>query len=873
MMAQQEDGNHPRSHTFSHTVAMARLAWRGVISVEQERVAGSAFGALLRRHRLAAGLSQEILAERARMSVNGISALERGERRSPYRETVVLLAKALKLAPAAAAELEAAAARPRPQRPSFSGSAAAVGLGPATTPASNLPLQVTSFIGRETEIAEITALLGKHRLVTLTGSGGVGKTRTSLQVAANAIEGSGDGVWFIELAPLSSGDYVPTTIAHAVGMTLDARGDPIDQLVAALKSKNMLLVLDNCEHLVDASARIVAALISACPRIRILASSRQGLGIVGEATYRMPSLPVPPTAAVSGSGDVGADAALQFATVALFVERAKAVNNRFELTDENAPCVADICRRLDGIALPIELAAARLKMLSPQQLCDRLGERFRVLTGGGRDRLPRHQTLRALIDWSHDLLDERERTLFRRLGIFANGFTLEAASAVGGGEDLDAFEVFDLLASLVEKSLVIADPQGDSVRYHLLESTREYALEKLVESGERSWSARRHAEWVATFVEGADETYWTLPMALWLAPFEGELDNLRTALHWALEERGDAVVGGRIAGGAANLWFDAGLTREGRRWVDAALASLDETTHPRVVGQLWLAQAHVTHGEARIVAAGRAIRRLEPLGDQLRLARAYVILGYGHFLMQSLDLCLVAGERALTVLRSSELAQPALRARALGVRGTAFLELKRYTEARTAYGEALSVYRQMGDERRCLGIEIALGELEFAAGQVRAALALSRTVASRAREVADVCEALARANTAAYALAMGEIAEAKREACATLTLARSTQLDLQSIIAIQHLATVAVLEDDIERAARLRGYVDARYAALGYEQGLTEQRAYDILMTGLRARSSDERIAQLAEVGARLSDDDAAAEALGGAAAYDERRA
>jgi predicted ATPase/class 3 adenylate cyclase len=367
------------------------------------------------------------------------------------------------------------------------------------TMANNLPLQLTSFVGREAEIEKIAALLGQHRLVTLVGSGGVGKTRTSLQVAANQVDGSGDGVWFVELAPLSSGDSVPATIAHTVGVTL-GDGDPITQLVAALKSKRMLIVFDNCEHLVEAAARVVSALMSGCPQIKIIASSRQALGITGEATFRMPSLPEP-------------------SALALFVERAQAVNDRFQLTENDAPIVADICRRLDGIALAIELAAARVKMLSPQQLRNRLDERFRVLTGGGRDRLPRQQTLRALIDWSYDLLDEREQMLFRRLGIFVNGFMLEAAVAVGGGDDLDEFEVFDLVASLAEKLLVMAEPQGSAIRYFLLESTRAYAAEKLTEAGERDRIAGRHLryfrDWFAQVQRDADDFRATAGRRFW----------------------------------------------------------------------------------------------------------------------------------------------------------------------------------------------------------------------------------------------------------------------------------------------------------------------------------------------------------------------
>jgi len=308
--------------------------------VEKERVAGSAFGALLRRHRLAAGLSQEGLAEQARMSARGIGALERGDRRYPYRETIVLLSKALALAPAAATEFEAAAARPRQSRPSICKSAAAIALSPSTKPANNLPLQLTSFIGRETEIAEITELLGQHRLVTLTGSGGVGKTRTALTVAKGVLGAFADGVWLIELAPLSRGEYVPGAVAQILGLTLADDGDPVADLARALKPKHLLLVFDNCEHLVVDVAKVVSAILDDCYTIEILTSSRSPLRVIGEATYRVPSLPVPPAA---DSASLCVAEVLPYVAVALFVDRARAVDNRFTLTDENAPVVADIC--------------------------------------------------------------------------------------------------------------------------------------------------------------------------------------------------------------------------------------------------------------------------------------------------------------------------------------------------------------------------------------------------------------------------------------------------------------------------------------------------------------------------------------------------
>jgi predicted ATPase/class 3 adenylate cyclase len=354
---------------------------------------------------------------------------------------------------------------------------------------NNLPLQMTSFVGREREVAKISDLLGAHRLVTLVGSGGIGKTRTSLQVAANLLDGSGNGVWFVELAPLASGEYIPAAVAQALGLSLPPLGDSVENLVKMIKPWDALLVFDNCEHLIEGAARFISAVIRGCPKISVLASSRQALGVAGEMTFRLPSLAVDDGIV---SVVTSAREAASLPAIALFVDRATATNDSFSLTDENASTVAEICRRLDGIPLAIELAAARVKMLSPRQLHDRLDERFRVLTGGSRDVLPRQQTLRALIDWSHDLLDDRERMHFRRLGIFVNGFTLEAATAIGTSDDLDELDLFDVLSSLVDKSLVLAEPAGDALRYRMLESTRAYAREKLDAAAELDDCALRH---------------------------------------------------------------------------------------------------------------------------------------------------------------------------------------------------------------------------------------------------------------------------------------------------------------------------------------------------------------------------------------------
>jgi predicted ATPase/class 3 adenylate cyclase len=520
---------------------------------------------------------------------------------------------------------------------------------------NNLPRQLSSFIGRSREIAEITALLDKHRLVTIVGSGGIGKTRTSLQAAANLLDGSGDGVWFIELAPLAGGEYIPSTVAQAMGLTLAAGGDPAERLVDALRSKHALIVLDNCEHLIEAVARLVAAIVRRCPKIVFLASSRQGLGIAGEQTYRLPSLDVPP-GLVDGNlkvRDVAPAGAIE-----LFVARARAVDKSFRLTDESAGSVAEICRRLDGIPLAIELAAARVNILSVRQLRARLDNRFAVLTGGGRDLLPRHQTLRALIDWSYDLLDERERTLFRRLGIFVNGFTLEGAIAVGHADDLDRFDVFDALASLVDKSLVLTEPAGDAMRYRLLETTRAYAREKLAATGETDGQARRHLDHLRDRFSEADAAFERTGRRVELdALFTTELDEVRAALDFALRGT-DEVAGADLLAATSVSWEVLGLYAEGLARSETFLERLPEE-NARLKARIWnmlsLIAENSGHAARGFAAAAQAVSYARSARDPQTLSLALLRYSSPAAMLGRFEVAEAALEEAEAIPGGSEM--------------------------------------------------------------------------------------------------------------------------------------------------------------------------------------------------------------------------
>ncbi len=397
---------------------------------------------------------------------------------------------------------------------------------------NNLPTQLTSFIGRQDEIAVIKQLLTQTHLLTLTGSGGTGKTRLALRVAAELLDTFKDGVWFVELAPITDPELVPHTVAGTLGVREQQGRSLISTLLDWCSDKEVLLVLDNCEHLLDACAQFADVVLRGTHDIRILASSREALGIVGEIAYRVPSLPTP-----DRNESLDVEQLQECESARLFIERARQTVPTFQITSTNLSAVTQICRRLDGIPLAIELAAARVKVLSVEQIAARLDDRFRLLTGGSRTALPRQQTLRALIDWSYQLLSVQERLLFRRLAVFVGGWTLESAEAVCGFDGIEAVELLDLLTHLVDKSLVLVETTGKESRYHRLETIRQYAREKLFETEEAAQIRDRHLDYFRTLAEKAEVEIVNANQVAWLERLQAEFDNIRAALEWSQEKR------------------------------------------------------------------------------------------------------------------------------------------------------------------------------------------------------------------------------------------------------------------------------------------------------------------------------------------------
>jgi predicted ATPase len=424
---------------------------------------------------------------------------------------------------------------------------------------NNLPIQLTTFIGREKELEQIKKRLQKNRLVTLTGSGGIGKTRLSIQVASDLLGEYPNGVWLVELAPVTNPSLVTQAVCTALDMTPQGMMSALSALVEFMRSKKMLLVVDNCEHLIDSCAQLAGTLLQACPELRILTSSREALGIDGESAYRVPSLSL-------ADPHGGLKIIEQSEAVLLFVERARAILPGYSLTEANAPIIAQICERLDGIALAIELAASRVNLLRVDQVAARLDDAFRLLTGGSRTALPRQQTLRGTIDWSYNLVTEEERRMLRWFSVFVGGWTLEAAEAICEKET-----TLELLVSLVDKSLVAVDREHvNEARYYLLETIRQYAREKLTESGEGEQIRGRHLHYFLKLGERAEPELYGAQQVEWLHRLEDEHENLRAALEWSLRE--DIPAGQQLAAALFWSWSLRGHLSEGYDWLERVLA-------------------------------------------------------------------------------------------------------------------------------------------------------------------------------------------------------------------------------------------------------------------------------------------------------------
>jgi predicted ATPase/DNA-binding CsgD family transcriptional regulator len=613
----------------------------------------------------------------------------------------------------------------------------AVSTSPSPVPSHNLPAQTTPFIGRIREIAEVKQLLNVSRLLTLTGTGGTGKTRLALQVVTEVIEDFADGVYFVDLAPLSDHTLVVKAIAGALGVVENSSQPLLNTLKRAVGQREVLLLIDNFEHVITA-APLLSELLAACPRLKAVVTSRESLRLSGEQEYSVPPLSLPVANVDPLQSLAESEAGL------LFVQRAKMKRQHFEVNDDSAPAIVQICTRLDGLPLAIELAAARCKLLTPQALAERLkrardGSLLRALGSASRDAPPRHRTLWDTLAWSYNLLDEDEKRLFARLAVFRGGRSLEAIETVCGLNL--SVDVFDALASLVDKNLVQQKetPAGEP-RFVLLEMIHDYARERLVASGEAETMRRRHAEYFVALAERGEPELRLARYEYWCQRFELELDNLRAVLEWALSD-GDVTLGARLASALGLFWYGQGYHIEGIRWTEQLLERLDEvpaTYHPQFLisaGRMaWMVDL-----DAATRLFVRALNVSRDLGDTLQAAWALAFQGYA--MMREPEAAMPIAEASLALFREMN-HQPGI-AQALNIIG----ELARMggddERAKRAYEECLAVCQQTGEAlRTCYNyVNLAYvaqheGEHERALGLVRQALQLSRD-RSDARDIAS----------------------------------------------------------------------------------------------------------------------------------------
>ena len=718
---------------------------------------------------------------------------------------------------------------------------------------SNLSAALTSFIGRERELVEIKRLLSGKRLLTIVGIGGIGKTRLALQVAAEVMEAYQGGVWLVELGSITDPSLVPTAVARILEVR-EVPGTPLTQtLCECLKARQLLLILDNCEHLLNACAALANALLRSAAQPTILATSREPLQVDGEQTYPLQSLSLP-----ESSGSVQQVAYSDAGQ--LFVERARLQLPDFELTQVRAPWVANLCIHLDGIPLALELAAARVRSLSIEQISERLSDRFNLLTGGSRTALPRQQTLRATIDWSYDLLCETERALLRRLSIFVDGFSLEAAAAVGSLHAIDVGRVTDLLAQLVARSLVVADTGDTGARYRLLETMRAYALAKLDEAAETRDIQRRHAEYFCELFENAPCAWLHLPDSHWRSVYLPELGNVRAALDWSSSLSGDPPTFIALAGASAAVWAELSLQREGSVRLASATASIDDETATPDQARLWLwlglLRAKESPTEA-LNAFEHAVDLYRRHGDQLGLGYALLRLGGRLTVLRRFD----EAEHALA--DAHPLIESARVPKLLGDYHAAFGFLKSLSEdrvtAREHFERAVALYRACegaGSEERVLNILGNLADLNWALGDLDAALAGFREASVLLRRV-PLAEkrflGTLLVNLAGVHTERGELDDALATAREGLPMLQEAGCAWS---ALEYLALRVMLAGDAASAAHIAGYQDAILSAKGTPRQPTQLRARHRLQALLNGELAADEVERILAEGASMSEDD-----------------
>jgi predicted ATPase/class 3 adenylate cyclase/Tfp pilus assembly protein PilF len=762
---------------------------------------------------------------------------------------------------------------------------------------NNLPIQPTRFIGRERELSQAKHLLSTNRLLTLTGAGGCGKTRLALQLAADLLKEYSSGVWLVPLASLEDASLVPQTVASALGLREQSGRPLLQNLIDYLKPKSLVLVLDNCEHLLDACAQLVVALLSACPNLRILATSRELLAIDGEQRYSVPSLALP-----NSKEPPPADKLVQYEALRLFIDRALLSQPSFTVTNQNAPVVAQICQRLDGIPFAIELAAGLVRSMSIEEIAQDLDDRFRLLTGGSRTALPRHKTLRATIDWSYDRLTEQEQVLLRRVSVFASGWTRETAEAVCSGEGIKKREVHFLLNTIVDKSLVVR-PEGQA-RYRLLETIRQYSQEKLQESGEGEAVQTRHLDFFLKLAEQAELKLTGPEQREWLGRLDEEHDDLRTALRWS-DETGEVERGLRLSGALWRFWEMRGYLTEGRQRLIAVLVQ------PQTSGSMGL-RAKALNGAGMLAyrqgdyvvarslyEEGLAI--WQDVGDKQGIADSLNDLGNVANALGDYEAARARYEESIAAQRALD----QKRGTAITLNNLGYLDYRHghYETARALLEESLALFREIGAIRDSafpltgLGI-LALyqGENALARSLLQEGLTIRRELGDK-RGIADSLNRMANVehNLGNYAMARSDYEQGLKifrelgdkqsianslNHLGSVSLSEGDYVSAHSLLAeslvifqevggkretarsLERFMNLAVAQGHAEWAARLLGAVEALRDTIQSPPAPSERADYDRCVSMTHANLGEERFTTLCTEGRAMTLEEAVGYAL-----------
>jgi predicted ATPase/DNA-binding SARP family transcriptional activator/DNA-binding CsgD family transcriptional regulator len=818
---------HRRRLRETHLSLLLRLA-----RLHEERTERESAAETLRRV-----ISEEPTREEAHVGLMRLYALlgSKGEALAQYVQLEEILAKRLDTEPAASSRAlreEIGAGRFPPQATPSLGSL------PKKQPDAakhNLPAPKTSFVGREQEIVESKRELAMTRLLTLTGVGGSGKTRLALEVARDLVGAYPDGVWLVEFAPLSEGELVAQAVARAMRVREHPGRPLIDTLTEALHKKSALLVLDNCEHLADSVAHLADTLLASCSHLRVLSTSRETLEVEGEAVWRVSSLSVPDTDRLPEAAEL-----MGYDAVRLFVERTRQRLSAFEITPQNSTAVAEVCTRLEGIPLAIELAAARMDVLTAEQIAQRLDRALGLLTGG-RAEVPRHRTLRATLDWSFELLSEPERELFRRLSVFAGGFSLEAAEALGAGGGIEEGDVVELFLMLVDKSLVVREAEEGGFRYGMLEPVRQYAQEKLEESDEAQATKRAHAEYCLALAEEAEPRLWESGDKVWFDRMEKEHDNMRTALSWTLDNE-ETELALRLGGALRWFWRARGYYGEGRRWLERALSEEGRTSAAARAKALdgvgWLASEQ--HDIDRVQAAGEEGLELSEEAEigGVILANFKNLLGEAAWLRGDYERAAGLFEEGLVLHREAR----NTRGVAWSVCSLAAVSSDRgdYERSKELYEEAIALARKMGGALPLGDLLLALGWEYMLEGDHERATALNEEAAVLYRERGSRGGLKYALDTLGWAaLFRGDHKRARALYEENLVLCRELGDKLAASASMDGLACYAPSGGEALRAARLFGAAQALREGVGYRQKPRERSLRKPYLTFARSCSDE----------------------------------